>query len=190
MTSDAPRYRLSGWLVAALLVASGIFWAVMFFGTLAHLKLLAGGATPFDVRPMGYSTAQAHAFLAAIGAQGRAYYLNPELVLDSFYPPLYAVSRGVALWWLTMPDRARNGAVPLVWRVALIAIPVIMACLDTCENICIARMLWTWPDLSAGLVQLSSAATRIKIVLGALTEVEMAVLAVLAVLRWHRRRSA
>ena len=52
--SDAvPRQFPSGWLVAALLWASGVLWAVMFFGPLAHLSQFAGGAAPFDVRPFG-----------------------------------------------------------------------------------------------------------------------------------------
>jgi len=55
-------------------------WAVIFFGPLAHLSRLAGGLTPFDVRLRGYSYTEAHAFLEAIGEQGRAYYANPELI--------------------------------------------------------------------------------------------------------------
>jgi hypothetical protein len=62
----------SGLLVCALLVASGLVWAVMFFGPLAHLLRLAGGASPFDIRPMGYSHDEAYAFLNAIGEQGRS----------------------------------------------------------------------------------------------------------------------
>ena len=49
----------SGFLVAALLAASGLLWAVMFFGPLAHLERLASGLTPFDIRPRGYSYAEA-----------------------------------------------------------------------------------------------------------------------------------
>ena len=45
-----PRF-----LVAALLAANGLLWAVMFFGPLAHLERLASGLTPFDIRPRGYS---------------------------------------------------------------------------------------------------------------------------------------
>jgi hypothetical protein len=175
----------SGWLVAVLLVGNGIMWAVMFFGTLAHLQRLAGGAAPFDIRPLGYSYAEARAFLEAIGSAGRAYYLNPELVLDSFYPPFYAVSRALALWWLTMPGRVRTEAVPASLRWTLVAIPIVMACLDGVENISIAKMIWTWPDLSPDLVQLASLATRSKLLLGALTELAMAVLAAIAVLRWQ-----
>ena len=86
----------SGLLVCALLVASGLMWAVMFFGPLAYLSRLAGGESPFDIRPMGYSYEEAYAFLRAIGERGRRYYANRELLLDMFYPPLYAISRGLA----------------------------------------------------------------------------------------------
>jgi hypothetical protein len=178
-----PKQFPSGLLVAALLVASGLMWAVMFFGPLAHLTRLAGGLTPFDIRLRGYSYAEARAFLQAIGEQGRAYYANPELILDTFYPPLYAISRGLALWWLTMPGRVREAPVPLKVRYALIAIPVLMASLDLIENGCIAVMLWTWPDLSHGLVEVSSLVTRLKIMAGVLTEALMGALAAIWLMR-------
>ena len=173
----------SGPLVCALLVASGLVWAVMFFGPLAHLSRLAGGVSPFDIGPTGYSYDEAYAFLSAIGERGRRYYANRELLLDMFYPPLYAISRGLALWWLTMPGRLRDAPVPLSWRYALIAVPIVMASLDVVENGCIARMLQTWPDLSHDLVHVSSLATRMKIIAGVMTELLMAVLAIL----WLRR---
>ncbi len=141
----------SGFHVAALLVASGLLWAVMFFGPVAHLTHLAGGLTPFDIRPRGYSFAEAKVFLEAIGEQGRRYYASPELVIDTFYPPLYAISRGLALWWLTTPGRVREAPLPLKLRCALIAVPILMASLDVIENGCIAGMLWTWPDLCRDL---------------------------------------
>ena len=45
---------------------------------------------------MGYSNDEAYAFLSAIGERGRRYYANRELLLDMFYPPLYAISRVLA----------------------------------------------------------------------------------------------
>jgi hypothetical protein len=184
-SKKAARFP-SGWLVIALLVGNGVLWAVLFFVTLPHLQRLAGGAPPFDVRPSGYSYNEARAFLAAIGDEGRAYYLNPELVLDSFFPPLYAASRALALWWLTMPGRSRDGAIPLGWRWMLIALPVAEAILDWGENAGIATMVWTWPDLSPGLVQVASLATQLKFVAAAVTEISMIVLAVAAVLHWRK----
>lgn len=175
MTKQFP----SGVLVAVLLAASGLLWAVRFFGPLAHLARLADGMTPFDIRLKGYSYAEAKAFLEAIGEQGRRYYASPELIFDALYPPLYAVSRGVALWWLTMPGRVPEAPLSMKGRGALIAVPILMASLDTIENGCIAVMLWTWPDLSKGVVEVSSLSTQVKIIAGVLTEVLMAALALL-----------
>jgi hypothetical protein len=172
--------------VAALLAGNGVLWAVMFFGTLAHLQALAGGDAPFDIRPLGYSYKEARSFLDAIGEQGRAYYLHPQLILDTVYPPFYAVSRGLALWWLTMPGRLYDGAVPQRWRWTIVAMPVVMAICDGVENVCIAKMLWTWPELSPGLVQVSSLATRVKFLAGVFTEILMAALAIPVLLRWRR----
>jgi hypothetical protein len=186
---DAKRKQFPlGFLVAVLLSASGLLWAVMFFGPLAYLTRLAGGLTPFDIRPKGYNYDEASAFLQAIGEEGRAYYASPELILDTFYPPLYAVSRGLALWWLTMPGRVREAPLPLKVRYALVAVPILMASLDLFENGCIAVMLWTWPDLSHGLVKVSSLATRLKIIAGVLTEALMGALAVIWLMRWGIRR--
>ena len=185
-----PKQFPSGFLVAALLAASGLLWAVMFFGPLAHLARLAGGLTPCDIRSKGYSHDEARAFLEAIGEQGRRYYASPELVIDTVYPPLYAVSRGLALWWLTMPGRVREDPVPLKVRYALIAVPVLMASLDLFENGCIAVMLRTWPDLSHGLVEVSSLATQVKFIAGVLTEVLMGILAVIWLMRWGIGRRA
>jgi hypothetical protein len=70
-----------------------------------------------------------------------------------------------------------------LWCPVLIAVPVVMASLDVVENGCIARMLWTWPDLSRDLVHVSNLATRAKIMAGALTELLMAVLAMLWLVR-------
>jgi hypothetical protein len=190
MPDAKPKQFPSGFLVAALLVASGLLWAVMFLGPLAHLTHLAGDLTPFDIRPRGYNYAEARAFLEAVGEQGRRYYASPELLIDTFYPPLYAVSRGLALWWLTMPGRVREAPVPLKVRYALVAVPILMASLDLVENGCIAVMLWTWPNLSDGLVEVSSLATQVKIVAGVLTEVLMGVLAVIWLVRWGVRRRA
>jgi hypothetical protein len=108
-------------------------------------------------------------------------------LLDMVYPPLYAISRGLGLWWLTMPGRIREAPLPLKVRWALIAVPILMASLDVIENGCIAVMLWTWPHLSNHVVIISSLATQVKIIAGALTETLMAGLAVVWLARLFAR---
>jgi len=166
-----------------LLVASAVLWAVIAFVTLPHIRQLAGGAAPFDLRWSGYSYEDARAFLAAIGEPGRAYYLNPELILDCIFPPLYSVFFALAFWWLTMPGRLRQGAVPLPLRWALVALSFITAILDGIENFSIAGMIWTWPNLSAGLVHVGSLATQSKLVAATMSELLLVLFAGTAALR-------
>jgi len=101
----------------------------------------------------------------------------------------FADLRGAAIG----PGRVREAPLPLKIRYALIAVPILMASLDLIENGCIAVMLWTWPDLSHGLVEISSHATRVKMVkimAGGLTEALMAALAVIWLMRWATRHRA
>jgi len=57
--------------------------------------------------------------------------------------------------------------------------------------VCIAKMLWQWPDLSPDLVRLASLATQLKSLLLALTAVAIVALAVAAAWRRQiRRRSS
>ena len=128
MSENAAPFP-SGRLVVALLVLSIALWAVLSFVTVPHLQQLAGGLPPFDARLRGYGYEEARALLLALGVEGRAYYLSPELVLDAIFPPLYAAFGVLALWWLTMPGRLRDGAVPMALRVTLVAFPVAGACL-------------------------------------------------------------
>ena len=79
-----------------------------------------------------------------------------------------------------MPGRLRDAPVPLSWRYALIAVPIIMASLDVVENGCIAGML-QFPRPGTGL-ELSHSHEDDRRVL---TELLMAMLAIL----WLVRRS-
>ena len=62
----------------------------------------------------------------------------------------------------------RELEVPLKVRWALVAVPILVATLDMIENGCIAVRLWTWPDLSKSVVGVSTLATQVKIMAGAL----------------------
>jgi hypothetical protein len=66
-------------------------------------------------------------------------------------------------------------------------VPILVASLDLIENGCIAVMLLTWPKLSSGVVEISSFATRVKIIGGALTETLMAGLAIAWLVRVFTR---
>jgi hypothetical protein len=180
-----PRFP-SGRLVVAVLLASVALWAVMVFGTLAHLRALAGGLDPFDVRPFGYSADDARALLVALGEAGRRYYARVQLRLDTVYPASYALSRVLLLWWLTWPGRIGWIEIPFGGRLALLVLPLAAAVFDYWENTCIAAMLAKGAD--ARLVATASVATQVKSLAGVLTEVTCVVLAAAALqARWRGR---
>jgi len=179
----------SGRLVLGLLAASIVLWAVMVFGTLAHLSAAAEGAQPFDLRPRGYSVGEARALLTMLGEAGRAYYADVQLALDTIYPASYALSRALAIWWLAMPGRLSAAPIAPALRWILIAPPFAAAAFDYWENSLIRKMLAAGPTVSDDLVRMASMATQLKSIAGALSELTMLAFAVAVFVRWRRRRA-
>ncbi len=170
-----------------LLGVSIALWAVMVFGTLAHLSAAAEGAQPFDLRPRGYSVGEARALLTMLGDAGRAYYADVQLALDTIYPATYALSRALAIWWLSMPGRLRAAPLAPAIRWVLIVPPVAAAGFDYWENSLIGKMLAAGPAVSDAVVRVASAATQLKSVAAALSETTMLIFAAVALVRWWRR---
>jgi hypothetical protein len=184
------RQFLSGrWLIAILLVSIAL-WAVMVFGKLAHLRRLAGGLDPFDVRPFGYSAGEARLLLDALGEAGREFYARVQLRLDAVYPASYALSRGLLLWWLTAEGRLRAAPIALPLRVLLLCLPAVAAGFDYAENIQIGRMLAAGASIETGVIETASRMTLLKSLVSSVTETCVIVLAIIAGLRWQRRRQS
>jgi hypothetical protein len=176
-----------GRLVLAVLTLSIALWAAMVFGTLAHLRQLAGGLDPFDVRPFGYGVGAARVLLDALGDAGRDFYARVQLRIDAVYPATYALSRGLLLWWLTERDRLRAGRVPIAMRVLLLALPIAAAAFDYAENLQISRMLAAGSGVDSAVIETASQMTLLKSLISSATETCVVVLAVIAGLRWRQR---
>ena len=172
------------------MLVSIALWAVMVFGTLAHLRRLAGGLDPFDVRPFGYSAGEARLLLDALGEAGRDFYARVQLRLDAVYPASYALSRGLLLWWLTAEGRLRAAPFALPLRVLLLGLPAVAAAFDYAENIQIGRMLAAGANIETGVIDAASRMTLFKSVASSVTETCVIVLTIIAGLRWQRRRQS
>jgi hypothetical protein len=179
---------LSGRWVLLIMLGSIALWAIMVYGTLAHLRQIAGGLDPFDMRPFGYGPTQARALLDALGQQGRDFYANVQLRLDAIYPASYALSRGLALWWFTEPGRVRTSPVATIWRIVLLIPSIATAGFDYAENFQIGRMLAAGPDIEASVVETASRMTVLKSMIGAANEICVLIFAIIAGMRWQRRR--
>jgi hypothetical protein len=183
------QFPRTGHVVVALIVSFAL-WGVMMFWTLAYLRRIAGGLEPFDLRPFGYTPEEARALLFALSSIGRTYYADVQLQLDTAYPALYALSRGLLLFWLTAPGRTATQPLPLPARFALLALPLAAAWFDYFENDGIAALLAAGPQADSELIERTSFWTRAKSLAGLATELMCIVLAAIAFLRWRHRRQS
>lgn len=168
------RRRAAYWSVVALTLA---IYGAMVGWTLPGIMREAGGLTPFDLRPMGYTVEQARAFLAALGTKGRDLYLGPQHLLDLFYPPLLAA----------VLIGAVRALIPWLWlqlALALLALGGMTA--DYVENTRVAAMLLHEGPVPAALVAQASWATQAKSLLTSL--VALAVCAGVARAVWMKWR--
>ncbi len=158
--------------------AAAAAYGAMVFGTLAELERIAG-LTPFDLRPSGYGPQEARHLLMALGETGRDAYLRHQLVLDTLYPALLALT-------LSNLFRLIGGGVPAGWVVrAGVAASWCAAGFDYAENLGIAVMLACWDDLPDALVTASSLATVAKSVSTSVAVVGL--FGLLAWKVWHKR---
>ena len=187
MTPDPNRYPRSGHVFVGLVVSIAL-WAFMVFWTLAYLRRISGGLEPFDLRPFGYDLAKARALLFALSEFGRDYYLNIQLQLDTAYPFTYALSRVLLLWWLSIPGRIADFAIPVTFRLALAALPLVTAACDYVENDAIAAMLTAGPQVDAETVAWASFWTQAKSLGGLVTDATAVILLMITLNRWWQRR--
>jgi len=189
MQPSNAQFPRTAHVVVALLVSLAL-WGVMMFWTLAYLRRTAGGLEPFDLRPFGYTPEEARALLYALSSVGRAYYAEVQLQLDTAFPALYALSRGLLLLWVTAPGRTATRPLPLLARLALLILPVVTAGFDYFENEGIAAMLAAGPQAADELIERTSFWTRAKSLAGLATELVCVVLAAIAFVRWRHRRQS
>ncbi|NIZ62133.1 hypothetical protein DL239_14215 [Sedimentitalea sp. CY04] len=86
--APARQVLVAYWLCFA--AALGVY-AAMVTWTLPGIAAEAGGLTPFDMRPFGYSHDEALAFLSALTDEGRRLYTGPQKMLDAVYPAFLAI---------------------------------------------------------------------------------------------------
>jgi len=143
-----------------------LFWGaalfvyfLMILGTLAELERIAG-LMAFDMRPAGYSYADALALISALGEEGRRIYLMRQIPLDTLYPALLAISCASSLFWLS-----RSFGLTGQWYRGVAAAAYLAAIADYAENGLIVWMLNAGSGLPETLVTAASLATLSKSIL-------------------------
>ena len=165
------------WLCFGAMLA---VYAAMALVTLPRIAVEAQGLLPFDLRPLGYTYAEATAFLAALSPAGRDIYLTIQHRLDLAYPALLALTLAFAILLLGPRSWKR-----VRWIVALMPVPG--AVFDYLENAEVAKMLRAAPEaVTPEIVEIANRWTLLKS--GSTTIVMVIVL--LLLVGWFYRRLA
>ncbi len=162
------------WLCFA---AATALYLAMVFVTMPTLMNMAGGLMPFDMRPGGYDLPAAQAYLAALGEEGRAYYLGTQHRLDSLFPGLMGLA--LVLGGFLMMRR------PWLW--VFVAVVIVAKAADYLENGAVAQMLEA-DEVTADMVMVASRWTLVKTVGDTLAYVTFLLAAGLAMWRWIKER--
>jgi hypothetical protein len=189
MQTRNEQFPRTAHVVVALIVSFAL-WGVMVFWTLAYLRRTAGGLEPFDMRPFGYTPEEARKLLYALSSIGRKYYADVQLQLDTAFPAVYALSRGLLLLWVTAPGRTAARPLPLPARLVLLILPLATAWFDYFENEGIAAMLAADQRASDELIERTSFWTRAKSLAALATELVCVMLAAIAFVRWRHRQQS
>ncbi|MGF1771506.1 hypothetical protein L4C42_04250 [Vibrio wakamikoensis] len=170
----------SGRQIIALLIVTNLIYALMLGYTIPTLMEYSSGLPIFDMSPMGYSYDQAMTLLAALGGEGRAFYLT-QLALDMIYPAMFAMTYYLLFVWLLTKCGITNG----VWQ-WLAMLPVLSAVADYLENISIWLMLSSYEDVTPLMAETASMFTVTKSMLGMLYWIFLLAFVVVAIVRWVR----
>ncbi len=151
--NNSLSYPQYGSRILLFWCAAMFVYFIMVFGSLADIERITG-VRAFDMRPNGYSYADALAFISALGEEGRRIYLTMQIPLDTVYPALLAISSASSLYWLSQSfgSTAR-------WYRAVAAIAYLAAFADYAENGLIVWMLNVGLGVPEALVTAASLAT-------------------------------
>ncbi|WP_171237001.1 hypothetical protein [Ruegeria sp. HKCCA6837] len=152
MNNSLP-YPHHGSRILLFWCAAMLVYFVMVFGSLVDIEQITG-VRAFDMRPNGYSYADALALISALGEEGRRVYLTMQIPLDTVYPALLAISSASSLYWLSQSfgSTAR-------WYRAVAAVAYLAAIADYAENGLIVWMLNAGLGVPEALVTAASLAS-------------------------------
>jgi len=169
-------WRILYWSV---FIATGVVYGTMVFGTLPAISKGAAGLMPFDMRPFGYSTADAQTFLDALTDKALALYLGPQHLLDTVFPALFGLSLFGA-FLVFVPHRG------LRWALILVTLFAVTA--DYVENARVARMLTHKGLVPGAIVSAASQATVAKSILNTIAMMSLFAALGFAILRKRKAR--
>ena len=180
MGTDA---RIRWWHIAGALALVALLDVYELAVTIPALTAIADAAI-FDMRVGGYGQAEAVAFLTALGAEGRWFYLTRHVTADTALALVEAAAIILIILRVTRPGARFALPVPPAARRAMLAAPLLMLLFDLGENALVAHMLVT---AAPGPAQVAVASTLTQVKWVAIS-LAIALAVVLPCAAWIRSR--
>lgn len=175
------RKNITGRKVLMLFIITNLVYVFMLAVTLPAVARFSGGMDLLDMMPGGYSSDYVMTLFNNLGDVGRDIYLYRQIPADTVYPLLFAVSYMLLLGYVLNKLGKLN-----TWLFYLCFIPVFSGVFDYLENIGIILMLRSYPDISTGLIQITSIFSVCKSVSTTIFFVTLIVLLIILVLNRFR----
>ncbi len=145
------RKNISGKKVLILFIITNIVYVFMLAVTIPAVMQYSGGMDLLDMMPGGYDTGYLMTLFDKLGEAGRNVYLYKQIPADMIYPLLFAMGYTLLLGYVLNKLGRFEGRL-----FYLCYIPIFSGLFDYLENIRIIVMLKSYPDISTGLIQLTS----------------------------------
>lgn len=136
--------------VLVLFVLTNLIYFLMVLVTIPATVEYSRGLQVLDMMPLGYDFDYVEALFAALGEDGRDYYLYRQIPLDMLYPLLFAVGYSLLLAFFLKKINKLN-------RLYLLClIPFLAGLADYLENFGIIALLNSYPGISSSVVTITA----------------------------------
>jgi hypothetical protein len=147
----------SGKIILGLFILTNLVYVFMLTITIPKTLEYSNGMQLPDMMPTGYDHEYIQKLFTTLGEVGRQYYLTRQIVVDMFYPALFAISYALIFAFFLQ----RLGKLKSPW-VYLSFLPVIAGVADYLENTGNILLLNNFPALNMTLVSFTNFFTILK----------------------------
>lgn len=151
MIRNLINRNLKGRKVLLPFILTNIIYVFMLTVTIPKVMEFSGGMKLLDMMPGGYTSEYVKTLFNNLGNEGRSAYLYKQIPVDMIYPLLFGVSYCMVMaYFLNKLGKLDSKLIYLCY------IPILSGLFDYLENIGIILMLIGYPDISMGLIKLTS----------------------------------
>ncbi|PCI24255.1 hypothetical protein COB57_05385 [Candidatus Peregrinibacteria bacterium] len=141
----------SGENVLFFFIVTQILYALMIIYSIPKVMQYSNGMQILDLLPTGYSAHYVQTLFQSLGEIGRETYLFQQIPLDMIYPGLFAISYSLLLTLILKNTFSKENKIQL-----LSMVPILAGLFDYAENIGIIIMLYTYPDFTILLANITA----------------------------------